>query len=607
MKTTSNALRSLVLALLALVLLSHTSLTAQAQNGAGTTGAETTVPRLVNFSGTANDLNGNPMTGVVGITFLLYTEQTGGAPLWLETQNVQADANGHYSVLLGSTKPDGLPTDLFTSVQARWVGVQISGQNEQARFLLVSAPYAMKAGDAETIGGLPPSAFMLAPSTVGAGSASTSLTGINATRPASTAGGPANLPLTSLPLTNLPALSGGGTANFVPLWTSSSTLGNSAFFQSTSHFVGVNTTNPQAQLDSVSTSKWAIRGLSEGSAKGDVGVLGLGQSASAANIGVQGVSNSATGVGGDFENMSPTGGDILHAEAAGGTRVLTLNTGSGTTGTAVLTVTAGELYPNYVPSTSDAVVGTGGNLGPTSGAGGVFTGGQNLNFISPGFGVVANGGNNDDSLTVTGDGILAAPGDDCCGGGTGLAGNFLGDIQTEGTSNSSSSSFKIDHPLDPANQYLYHSSVESPDMKNIYDGVVRLNEKGEATVALPEYFGALNRDFRYQLTSIGAPGPGLYVAEELANNQFKIAGGAPGSKVSWQVTGIRQDAWASAHRVQTEVAKPPIERGYYLHPELFGAPEERAVNWARHPREMQRRKEQRRHAGPAAAKQVSSR
>jgi hypothetical protein len=604
-KTTSITLRSLVLALLALVLLSHTSLTAQAQTVAGTTSAETTVPRLINFSGTANDLIGNPMTGVVGITFSLYAEQTGGVPLWLETQNVEADANGHYSVLLGSTKPDGLPTDLFTSVQARWVGVQISGQNEQPRFLLVSAPYAMKAGDAETIGGLPPSAFMLAPSTRGAGSASTSLTGINATRPGATAGALANL--TNLPLTSLPALSGGGTANFVPLWTSSSTLGNSALFQSTSHFVGVNTTNPQAQFDSVSTSKWAIRGLSEGSAKGSVGVLGLAQSASAANIGVQGVSNSATGVGGDFENMSPTGGDILHAEAAGGTRVLTLNTGSGTTGTAVLTVTAGELYPNYVPSTSDAVVGTGGNLGPTSGAGGVFTGGQNFNFISPGFGVVALGGNNDDSLTVSGDGILAAPGEDCCGGGTGLAGNFLGDIQTEGTSNSSSSSFKIDHPLDPANQYLYHSSVESPDMKNMYDGVVRLNEKGEATVALPEYFGALNRDFRYQLTSIGAPGPGLYVAEELANNRFKIAGGAPGSKVSWQVTGIRQDAWASAHRVQTEVAKPPIERGYYLHPELFGAPEERAVNWARHPREMQRRKEQRRHAGPAAAKQVSSR
>ncbi|HEY3972976.1 MAG TPA: hypothetical protein VGM18_08225 [Candidatus Sulfotelmatobacter sp.] len=589
MKTALAAARSLVVVFSALVLLSNLSLTAQAQSA-----TQNTVPRLVRFSGTASDLNGNPMTGAVGITFLLYAEQTGGAPLWLETQNVQADANGHYSVLLGSAKPDGLPAELFTSEQARWVGVQISGQNERTRFLLVSAPYALKAGDAETIGGLPPSAFMLAPSTSGATSVSSSITGTNAARPGSTSG----------VLTNLPALGGSGTTNFVPLWTSSSTLGNSVLFQSVGKFVGVNTTSPQAQLDSVSTSKWAVRGLAQGSTKGVVGVLGLAQSPSAANIGVQGVTNSATGVGGDFENMSPTGGDILHAEASGGTRVLTLNTGSGTTGTPVLTVTAGELYPNYVPSTSDAVVGTGGNLGPTSGAGGVFTGGQNLNFISPGFGVVANGGDNDDSLTVSGDGILAAPGNDCCGGGTGLAGNFLGDIQTEGTNNSSSSAFKIDHPLDPASKYLYHSSVESPDMKNIYDGVVRLNDRGEATVALPEYFGTLNGDFRYQLTSIGAPGPNLYVAEELVNNQFKIAGGAPGAKVSWQVTGIRQDAWANAHRIQPEVAKPPIERGYYLHPELFGASEERSVNWARHPREMQRRKEMRHHAGIAPTKQV---
>jgi hypothetical protein len=81
----------------------------------------------VRFAGTAKDLNGNAMTGVVGITFSLYEEQSSRAPLWLETQNVQADANGHYSVLLGTTKADGLPAELFTSEQARWVGVQISG------------------------------------------------------------------------------------------------------------------------------------------------------------------------------------------------------------------------------------------------------------------------------------------------------------------------------------------------------------------------------------------------------------------------------------------------------------------------------------------------
>jgi hypothetical protein len=128
------------------------------------------LPRLVRFGGTAKDLNGNPLTGVVGITFALYSEQSGGAALWLETQNVTADGNGHYTALLGSTKPEGLPAELFTSEQARWVGVQISGQAEQPRLLLVSAPYAFKAGDAETIGGLPPSAFVMAnPAQTGTG------------------------------------------------------------------------------------------------------------------------------------------------------------------------------------------------------------------------------------------------------------------------------------------------------------------------------------------------------------------------------------------------------------------------------------------------------
>src|SRR5271169_6992854 len=131
------------------------------------------LPRLVRFGGTVKDLNGNPLTGVVGITFAFYSEKTGGAPLWLETQNATADGTGHYAVLLGSTKPEGLPADLFTSEQARWVGVQVSGQPQQPRVLLVSAPYALKAGDAETLGGLSPSAFVLAaPLAVGSTSAS---------------------------------------------------------------------------------------------------------------------------------------------------------------------------------------------------------------------------------------------------------------------------------------------------------------------------------------------------------------------------------------------------------------------------------------------------
>ena len=121
-------------------------------------------------------------------------------------------------------------------------------------------------------------------------------------------------------------------------------------------------------------------------------------------------------------------------------------------------------------------------------------------------------------------------------------------------------SFRIDHPLDPEHKYLYHSFVESPDMMNIYNGVVRLDARGRAWVTLPEWFEALNREFRYQLTAIGAPGPNLHIAEEITGNRFKIAGGRAGSKVSWQVTGIRHDKYANEHRIPVEEEKPSAEQ-----------------------------------------------
>ncbi|MGD0215741.1 MAG: hypothetical protein ABSB87_21165, partial [Terriglobales bacterium] len=120
------------------------------------------VPALVKFTGALSDTNGKPLTGTVGITFLLYKEQAGGAPLWMETQNVQADKNGHYSAMLGSVSDHGLPADVFVAGEARWLAVQVSGQAEQPRTLLFSVPYALKALDAETIGGLPVSAFVRA-------------------------------------------------------------------------------------------------------------------------------------------------------------------------------------------------------------------------------------------------------------------------------------------------------------------------------------------------------------------------------------------------------------------------------------------------------------
>jgi hypothetical protein len=174
---------------------------------------------------------------------------------------------------------------------------------------------------------------------------------------------------------------------------------------------------------------------------------------------------------------------------------------------------------------------------------------------------------------------------------SGYAAYLNGRVYIRGPLQKPGGSFKIDHPLDPANKYLCHSFVESPDMKNVYDGVVVLGDKGEAEIELPDWFDALNKDFRYQLTAIGAPGPNVYIAEEVCdtttdyssnsngrsnnnNSHFKIVGGTSGMKVSWQVTGIRQDPWANAHRVQVEEDKPANERGYYMYPDLYGEPAE---------------------------------
>ncbi|MFZ1684729.1 MAG: hypothetical protein WAU88_11460 [Candidatus Zixiibacteriota bacterium] len=156
--------------------------------------------------------------------------------------------------------------------------------------------------------------------------------------------------------------------------------------------------------------------------------------------------------------------------------------------------------------------------------------------------------------------------------GSTYAGRFTGDVLVSGNLLKFGGSFRIDHPLDPANKYLQHSFVESPDMKNIYDGVVRLDASGEAVVIMPDWFEALNQDFRYQLTAMGAPGPNLYIKNEISGNQFAVAGGTPGMKVSWMVTGVRHDVWAEAHRIQVEVPKDPSHVGTYLTPELFNKP-----------------------------------
>jgi hypothetical protein len=296
------------------------------------------VPRLVNFSGKATDAEGKPVTGIAGITFAIYKDQSGGAPLWLESQNVNADPKGNYTVQLGATSAEGLPLDLFTSGEARWLGVRVNGGDEQPRVLLLSVPYALKAADAETVGGLPASAFMLAAAASAA----------SATAESSVSGSGAG-PLPA-------ALAGGGTLDFIPLWTpNGSTLGNSVLFQSGSGAtakVGINTTSPAATLD-VNGAE-TVRGNLSLPATGTAAVTG-GKNSQPLTLSAS-VFNSTTGTAAtqNFRwQAEPVGNDTANTTAtlnllygAGGNPIS--ETGLKVASNGRITFAAGQTFPGTI-------------------------------------------------------------------------------------------------------------------------------------------------------------------------------------------------------------------------------------------------------------------
>jgi trimeric autotransporter adhesin len=750
------------------------------------TNTNVVVPPLVNFSGVLTDLNGKPLTGVVGVTFLLYKDSQGGSPLWMETQNVEPDRAGHYTVMLGSTTSTGLPADIFAAGEAHWLGVQVQGQqlDEQPRVLLVSAPYALKAGDAQTLGGLPASAFVLAaPAAVGSSATN-------------------NTTETVSPLAAEGVTTTGGTANYLPIFSGADTIIDSAVFQTgsgTTAKIGIDTATPATQLDvngagSIrgtltlpatgtatatagdvsqglnfvassydSTSATAVNqtfrwhaepaandsaspsgtlnllyglgtaapgetGLkissdgiftfatgqtfptvtgnetvtgnvsSDGSVNATTGfdlagtpfvfgsvtghnaLLGfagnftstgtyntasgfqallanttgymntaigasalnsnttgaynvavghsaLSASTSAfANTGVgnaagstidlsalTGKNNTALGTGASFSTGSLTNASAIGANAVVGEsnalvlggisgvrgQTASVNVGIGTTTPkSALDVIAYSVASGSALSGTDGVISTGGNGDPKGATDGTY-GGNGINatggtgkFVSngelnigggDGVGGVFTGGNsgNPDALGQTmgtGDGIDVFP-------GSGQAAVFEGSVSIFGDFSATAKEFKIDHPLDPANKYLVHASVESSEMMNIYTGNITTDSQGQAMVQLPEWFEALNTDFRYQLTVIGQFAQAI-VAHEIENNRFEIRTNAPNVKVSWQVTGVRQDSYAKAHPLVVEQQKDARLRGFYIHPDLFGAPAERQIEWARHPQMM---------------------
>jgi len=340
---------------------------------------------------------------------------------------------------------------------------------------------------------------------------------------------------------------------------------------------------------------YGVSGGTNSTTTGASGVNGFEGAATGQVFGVGGSTNSTT----DYSSgvscyEGATTGKV--SGVAGGTASTTAGA-SGVIGNAG--ATTGNVYgvSGYTASTAGVgVLGTAyassgnttGVIGSTVSPNGIATFG-NSTSTSGGTGIQGN----TESTSGGAAGVFVAHG----GGGLillGLAGSnyagkfsvdasgngfYAGNLNVTGKLTKGSGSFKIDHPLDPANKYLSHSFVESPDMMNVYNGNVTTDRHGLATVTLPDYFEALNGDFRYQLTVIGQFAQAI-VAKKIASNRFVIRTSKPNVEVSWQVTGIRHDAYANAYRIPVEEDKAVGEQGYYLHPEVFGQPESKGISAA---------------------------
>ena len=396
-------------------------------------------------------------------------------------------------------------------------------------------------------------------------------------------------------LTAATPVTGSGTVGRISKWLSLNSIGDTNITEDKFGKVGIGTATP--------TSLLTVQGLIETTLGGYKFPDGTIQTSA-----VSGLVMHDTTLKGDGTAAQPLGLAvplIFAGDVSNGNGVITVtNIAAGAPG---IFAVGGNSSPTVGGGSGLIALGGSGNAAPggagtvsfggnatngPGGTGGSFIGGVGSTLGNGGDGIFAVGALGSGAGKKGGRGIVSIAGGAVGGATAGLAGDFIGDVDISGNLSKGGGSFKIDHPLDPQNKYLFHSFVESPDMKNIYDGTISTDQNGEATVQLPDFFEALNKDFRYQLTVLGTFAQAI-VAEKIKNNRFTIKTNAPNVEVSWQITGVRQDAYANKHRIAIEVDKPEAERGTYLHPDAFNQPEEKSVLIVRYPHMMQQIKEMR--------------
>jgi len=535
------------------------------------------VPGLVSYQGRLTTAAGDPVPdGTYFLRFQIYDAPTSGTSLWNSNIQPVVVADGVYTYLLGQDIP--LPDGLFNSGN-RWLGVTVGADPEltpRQQFLATGFAFVSQNADSVNWGGIRnvPAGFADGVDNINTGDITAVNTSGGLTGGATS--GDANIAIANGGVTSVHI----GDGQIVDADISAganiaaSKLSGVATLAGTQTFTGENTFDDTVRFTN-NTMQVAdgqvVLGQSATLPPLQQGILRIDRTANAGILGMRGMNiylvNQGTGpaIGLESYASSPSGnvtGVYSFATKPTGTT-------SGSTEAVVGSAYEGATASGVSGRSSFGIEGRG-VMGEASKASYQGIGAHGLATECPNLGIGVSGQATTSAYAI---GVYGEAWNNTVDS---KAGYFAGDVVVSGTIFMPAFATRIDHPADPESKYLQHAEVVSPDMLNIYTGNITTDAYGDAVVVLPEYFAAINSDFRYQLTVIGQFAQAI-IAETISNNQFKIRTDRPNVAVSWQVTGIRQDPFAKTNRVPVEVAKSPREVGKYQNPEAYGLSPERGM------------------------------